>query len=98
MLVHRSRKAERYIKERRKRAGQTRETGQDGARRRSSSYYINLQKMHSAAGRTPDDPSDNTKCHDLPYKVSTDESHRVLDSFRPFWARRPSDRVEPYIM
>ena len=23
-------------------------------------------------------------CHDLPYRYSTDESHRLWDSFRPF--------------
>jgi hypothetical protein len=60
MLVRRSKKAERCIKERRKRAGHIGETRQDGP----SSYYSNLRKKHVAAGLTPDDPSDNTKKSD----------------------------------
>jgi hypothetical protein len=52
MLVRRSKKAERCIKERRKRAGHIGETRQDGP----SSYYSNLRKKYVAAGLTPDDP------------------------------------------
>ena len=64
MPVRRSREGGSCIEQRPERTRQAEGIGWIKGERKPPSYSNNLRKKHAAAGRTPDDPSDNTNKSD----------------------------------